>query len=164
MKEILWLRYNVTFFSHLCSLLARDKIEIKPGAVRGMCCPLSLSLSLGLISAWHFMTLRDASWHSRLVTVIKTKFEKRAFEMLIWNVTTWYHTKKWENVERRMNIFDAYPFPKLVDCEKRQRLDQLQWFPSWAIRDERSRGWGNGFPIIDTNDIITHININTQNT
>ena len=66
-------------------------------------------------------------------------------------------TMKWENAGRRMNwidIFDAYPFPKLVDYEKRQRLDQLQWFPSWAIRDERSRGWGNGFPIIDTNDII----------
>ena len=94
------------------------------------------------------------------------------YQNWIWETSLWDANVECDNLishkEMRKcwerNIFDAYPVPKLVDCEKRQRLDQLQWFPSWAIRDERRRGWGNGFPIIDTNDIITQSRHTTQTT
>lgn len=137
--------HNVTFSPrHLCSP-HRDKIEIKP-ALCEEC--VVRSLSLGLISAWHFVTPRDATWHPRLVTDIKTELEGRAFEMLMWNVTTWYH--------KEMRILRKY----FWYCPTRWLREGTAIRSAAMIPipgDQRWEEWGraNGFPIIDTNDIIT---------
>ena len=65
--------------SFVCSLLARDKIEIKPGAVRGMCCHLSLSLSrIDLCVTFH-----DTAWrHVTLATC-------DGYQNWIWETSLW---------------------------------------------------------------------------